>query len=810
MLFFQKVQDSPQYWAHSPEYDAQGHGHPADPLIVHLIQVAHDVAHLAQTLSPHLVAAAWIAGACHDFGKYTPAFQDYIHNTRQASDATQHALLSAFWGAYQALANHLPDPWPYAIFTVIRRHHGNLHNPEEDLHHLAHSTLLPTLAAQIAGISQSWPTIAPETQQCLSEAARWHLTWDNDWPKFAQLWQHPTQSPLMKTLRRQSYQLSTDNHLAWPDVFRLFAILLDTDKRVSSRERLPDPQPLPSYAQWQTAHTALIASHQNDRLAPFRQTVRETVLTRLRQHPDHPLYTLTAPTGSGKTLTALEAALILREHLQWQGPIIYAVPFVTLTEDITAQLQRWLQTCYHPNDNAHFDPTPWILRDDYLAPSSRHNTPNDHETLTVERYHQWLPRWHSPIIVTTFVKLMQTLMSPQNRGIRRLVRLHQAIIIADEVQSLPAEHWPIFRQSFITWSQTLPARFLLMSATQPHIFSDTDTQKPYELFGQPLPSTVPARTHMIYHDTPWTPDDLAQQALQDLNRYPHTLIIVNTLSASAQVFQALTQRLAAQSPRNVTVRYLSTLIPPQIRRARLRDIKAHLQTPHPDQHPLIVVATQVIEAGVDVSFHRVFRELAPWDALIQAAGRCQRHGQTTDTPPGPVHVMPLIINQRHHWGAIIYGPVAMAATQNILQHHQGPWTEKEYPQLLDQYYRYLAINGTQSADNWQEAMRSWHFDYLNTLQIIQESPSHYRVPLFVAWNTEADHVWQQWQTQHHAPDFWQWIVNIPFAHHKTLGAQYIDPILPLYYLSPECTRPTYTQELGLAQVLLDQGETIIW
>ena len=309
------------------------------------------------------------------------------------------------------------------------------------------------------------------------------------------------------------------------------------------------------------------------------------------------LYRLPAPTGSGKTMPAAAFAL---HHAAVHGKsrVIIAVPFVTITQQ-NAQVYREL------------------LGDIVLEHHSNLEIDDRRTKLGAEN-------WDAPFVVTTTVQLFDSLFGRKPARSRKLHRLSNAVIVLDEVQSLPVPLLVPILDALSLLTEHFGSTVLLASATQPafehlQVWSQKNivpiVENPAAVYGKLR------RTRYRWWLDPVPSDaEVADRVAGERQ----ALVVVNTTRAARAMFGLLTDRI---HDTDVPVWHLSTRMCPGHRRAVLDKVRARLD----DGEPVILVSTQLIESGVDVDFPVVFRALAPADSLQQAAGRANRDGRRPES-----------------------------------------------------------------------------------------------------------------------------------------------------------------------------------
>lgn len=321
------------------------------------------------------------------------------------------------------------------------------------------------------------------------------------------------------------------------------------------------------------------------------------------------IYTLTVPTGGGKTIASLGFAL---KHavLHKKSRIIYVIPYTSIIEQ-TADVFR--KIVGSENVLEHHMNVDYEKSEDLTEPC-------------IERYKLATENWDAPIIVTTNVQFFESLFASKVSRCRKLHNIANSVIIFDEAQMLPNE----FLEPCVKTIEALAANYkvsaVLCTATQPNLgplFSPfvpikeicNDVEALYEFFKR-----------VSYIQEEYNDIDELTQFLNDNKR---VLCIVNSKKSAQNIFDRLKKN----------GRYhLSTFMCPNHRRKVLAEIRHSLQD---EDKPCRVVATSLVEAGVDLDFPIVFRELAGLDSIIQAAGRCNREGKH-DYRESMVHVFKIL------------------------------------------------------------------------------------------------------------------------------------------------------------------------
>lgn len=327
-----------------------------------------------------------------------------------------------------------------------------------------------------------------------------------------------------------------------------------------------------------------------------------------KSHEAQGIYTLTVPTGGGKTYASLRYALHHAKHHKLDR-IIYIIPFTSIIEQ-NAQAIREVIECSK-------DEYPWVLEQhSNLEPE----TQTWHSKLVSEN-------WDAPIVMTTMVQFLEVLFSGGTRSVRKMHQLTNSVLIFDEIQTLPINCTHLFCNALNFLTNYCKTTAVLCTATQP-LLDQLRTPEKGQLEIPPeneLVSNVPqlfddlkrVEVSNKVRSEGWTTAQITKLALDEFEKFGSCLIIVNTKAWAQQLYQAL------QTEENKGLLFqLSTSLCPAHRKAILKEVRERLE----HGLPVLCISTQLIEAGVDVDFASVIRFLAGLDSIAQAAGRCNRNG----------------------------------------------------------------------------------------------------------------------------------------------------------------------------------------
>ncbi|MGI8810730.1 MAG: CRISPR-associated endonuclease Cas3'' [Acidimicrobiales bacterium] len=552
--------------AHTPGQNGEWH-----LLVDHLTGTAERAAEFARPFGAAEVART--VGWLHDAGKCSDTFSAYLLACdAQGDEATKRnpAFRSRDHktpGALRAASLDNAGVGPFLAATILG-HHGGLHDLTEVRGRLAKATTDPIVAETLARFAD----LVGEAPFALSAVG----------PPWA------TKPPAAK---QEHGAWRHDIEMLWRLVFSALvdADFLDTEAHFRAdapAERAPD-RPLTGLLDRLGASRRQQLSHVVDTpVNRARSEMYDSVVSRSGDPPG--LYSLAAPTGAGKTHMGLAWAL---SHASAHGlrRIVTAVPFISVTDQVAGVYRELLNI---DGDAVVVEHHSEVAGDDGWQKLATEN-------------------WDAPVIVTTTVRLFESLFSNRTSACRRLHRLARSVIVLDEAQAIPVEVLEPVVDGLRALVDRFGASVLVMTATPPSLEHIGPTA------GRPLTPVLPdvgrwsgafRRTEVVQRG----PVDHAEVASM-VAAERQCLCVVNTISDAREITQTA----------GPGVLHLSTRLRPADRRARLLDIRRRLH----DGLPCRVVSTQLVEAGVDLDFPMVMRALAPLPSLAQADGRCNRDGR---------------------------------------------------------------------------------------------------------------------------------------------------------------------------------------
>lgn len=385
------------------------------------------------------------------------------------------------------------------------------------------------------------------------------------------------------------------------------------------------------------------------------------------------LFTLTAPTGSGKTLAML--AFALKHAIERQRRIIIVLPYLSIIEQ-TASIYK---TIFESHFGRHYVLEHHSLAEVGLEKTKTDNEGQSGELETAERQRRLLAEnWDAPIIITTSVQMLESLFSNRPSACRKLHRLTRAVILFDEVQTLPANLAVPTLAALSHLAYGYGSSVVFSTATQPafeHLHKIVKSHsingwQPHKIISEPKSffESMKKRTHVSWGNPDegigW--DDLAGC----LKEHEQALCIVNIKRHARIIWEKIGEKAL----------HLSTNLCPSHRRDVLDTVCNRLL----NKEPVHLVATQCIEAGVDVDFPVVYRAYAPLEAIIQAAGRCNREGRQETL--GEVHVFQPLIEGNENEFPDDYYKQAAQITKMLFRRHGADKMLHDNPDFITDYY----------------------------------------------------------------------------------------------------------------------------
>lgn len=639
----------------------------------------------------------------HDFGKYTSFFQEYL-TTKRKTDRTNHGFISALLAAFLVMkklegkdAEKVQEVLleggdvclPLMAYTAVLCHHGSVDNLD---HSLRRDEFLVKKRVEAAETQRA------DMKKYLSIICSEYALWGyGDYIREFVVEGEFTQilddllARYKKAKRRDPKThkrlLSSKAYLAFQS---MYSVLIAADKISAS-----DTPLIPAgYVRWEELNRARLQrieeksrdgthiTDQRKEINSIRTQIYEGVHARLEEVYDQGnTFSITAPTGTGKTYCGFLAAERLKDLLGDSRRIIYALPFTSIINQNYDEIRELMGRTISDFENSE---SAYLMKHHSLADVDYVDDRYEIDRLKAEML---IENWSSGVVVTTFVQLMETLIGNRNRMLKKFHSIAHSIILLDEVQAFPVELLSVIDLVLRRVTQELDCKVILMTATRPILLQDSvelleGHERFFRMFG---------RTRLVFHPEKITLEEFAQDFLESMKDASY-LVICNTIGESLELYRLL------KDVEDRPVFYLSTNLLPIHRKERIEQISESLKD---GVHPL-VISTQVVEAGVDFDFEYVIRDIGPLDSIIQAAGRENRHGERKR---GTVDVV-CLWNGKKLYGSMVYGTTHIQITKRLLEKRKEI-PEEDYLELIGEYFREVNENCSKDASEgfWDSVER---------------------------------------------------------------------------------------------------------
>ena len=587
-------------------------------------------------------------GLLHDIGKYSKEFQNYI---RSRGEKEPHAK----WGAYIALMNKLVN----IAFPVIG-HHAGLPNRD---------AMVETL-----GLCAKDENRYNQIHQAMEEDDFIISTCENSsFNKIGDVFQKELFVRLLYSALVDADSLDTERHFRKGQSDARSCKILDVDTLLAALNKRFD-----SFRQV----TSLNGLRTNVRL--YAQSLANT---------DQGCFSMTLPTGMGKTLTSLNWALYHAKAHPNIKRIVIVLPFISIIDQTANELKAIFKDYdvileHHSN----------VI---YEGPNEEENYCKNSKALATEN-------WDYPIVITTAVQFFESLFSNQRSKCRKLHNLQDSIVIFDEIQTLPVNLAECTMKMLNDMLHLCRCSFLFCTATQPNFQTRKDfcgidhitslVENPASVF------TSTKRVKYI------SIDDYKAQPFENIancvvEQNDSVLIVCNTKKKAMTLFDKLKEKS------EIPVFHLSTNMCQIHRMEVINKVRQNLK----DGKKLILCSTQLIEAGVDMDFPVVFRELAPLESIIQSAGRCNREGKLKE---GQVYLFQLEDDSQPSRQYETFAQFAQLCYRN----NENRLTEADfysdyYSKIIELYAAKDTITPKRKKLNFQEVAEMYHIINSNTTSL---------------------------------------------------------------------------------------------
>lgn len=631
-----------------------------------------------------LLDVAYLIGISHDFGKFTHFFQDYLNKKRPGDDLTHHGLISALF-TYEVLLNFIKIQKqenhpifkyiPLIGYFVVKHHHGNLNNIKNDLNPVHIHTEFSNIRQQITDIKTNNQKIKNIYIPLFSGTGIQVSDIFINLFRYGLEYSSPDElDQIIKSLRKDHRHFDNETFdkkeiVVFLITQLLYSILIDSDKKHAGHVESIQRHSIPHDIVEQYIARPEFRNANISNINKIRNDIFESVIQNIKSNPDKKIFSITAPTGTGKTLTSLAAALKIRNNSPSQARIIYALPFTSIIDQNCDVFENVLKETIPDFEN---NESPYLLKHHHLA---EFTYKYEGDNKPVEESLALTESWDSEIIVTTFIQFFYSTIGYKNKFLKKFHNIAGSIIILDEVQNIPIKYWKLVGAVLSALTRFFDCTIILLTATQPLIFQENECTELVENYKQYFSNTELNRVILNFDKTERT----IEETISELNISPEKsyLFVLNTIRSSIEFYNELAKKLEYEGATNICIEYLSTNIVPKERRERISRIKEELE----NGEKKVIVSTQLIEAGIDIDVDVVYRDLGPLDSIIQVAGRCNRKKRVKQ---GDVHIINLI-NQKGRKYSKIYDNILLKIVLEILNEHPVV-DETQFLELIDLYF----------------------------------------------------------------------------------------------------------------------------
>jgi len=700
--------------------------HPNKSLREHLEKVAEIIKYSIEDLPLNLPIEKAILseilyylGLYHDIGKATPFFQEYLREENEDKKArlkndskTKHSFLSAV-ATYFAIEEYLKEInfenkfsffLPVVGFITVRRHHTDLLSVGEDIKYNENEFI----KEQINNLYTDYLSFLPKWEEVFKKVKLLPESW-----------------PLKKLSWNQWIR---ENKGVLPYLIQhlFYSLLLDADKHEvavgSKLERKILPSNMVELYREKKGLNVSKSKINNLRNEIYQRVISQVEILNLEK--DH-ILSLSAPTGSGKTLTSFAFALNLRERIRkekgYYPRIIYCLPYLSIIDQNAKVIEDVIKVAIEKEPTSDYFLIHHHLSDYTYKEEDTEYEPDKSEIL--------IEGWDSEVIITTFVQLFHTLFTNKKRAIRKFHKIVGSIIILDEIQSFPHTYWLLFKETAEALAKYFNVYFILSTATQPAIF-----ESPKELVEEKEKyfTSLKRVQVLIKNSSITTIDELNRYLLESLASKPqNTLVVLNTINSAERVFKGVKDNLKKEG---FEIYYLSSHIVPVERLRRIEEIKK-------STHKKVVISTQLVEAGVDIDLERVIRDMGPFDTINQVAGRANRNFRYDKL--ANVEIVSLKDETGKPFSYYIYDPVLIDTTEMLI---------KQYPEIPEDLFLDLSVKyyeeikrrmSKDRSNKYLDSIKELKYEYVGNFKLIEEEID--KIDIFVELDDEATKVWEQYQ-----------------------------------------------------------------
>lgn len=646
--------------------------HPDKLLLTHVQGVRDNTKKLSNSKIAELVAIY------HDLGKINPNFQNKLDPDKTVIGYANHSYLSAyaFFCAFgcsrqnmEALKQFLEvDNFNQndliALTVLIAKHHGNLPDFSPTDHTGTGASILSkdenSTLYNFLNQEKNLPVYEFINHFISVDDFRQFLTAQNVQRGYSEklVFKGEDNKSALDFFLDNQFAFASVIHADKADAGNIEKIIDDQQKAIQTFSESFSFQ-LDSY---------LGKLNQNSELNKLRTTIRNHAVENILKglSTDEHVYELTAPTGSGKTLMMLSfASEIIKE--KGAKRIIYGLPFLSITEQVEAEVlkifegnESFIQRIDSKSENHQFE----------KIQAELDSNPTEEKILEANILEFQVNTFAYPFVITTFVRFFETLLSNRNAELLKLPNFSNCIFLLDEIQALPPRLYGFFVAYISKFCRKFNSYAIISTATQPNFElpkNNTEAKKFFPDYEKPnplLPLSYFDNDLFNRYQIEFEKEPLDIETLRDsiLSEDQSVLVILNTIDDTKELFKKLQDELEIDE-----LILLNTHFTPKHRKLKIYLAKRRLR----QNKRIVVVSTQLIEAGVDIDFPVLYRDFATVASIVQSAGRCNRNGKLDSF--GRVKLFKL-----QNKGKIRSDIIYQGKDKEILRFTKESFTEKQY------------------------------------------------------------------------------------------------------------------------------------
>lgn len=708
---------------------------------------------------------AYLIGISHDFGKATTYFQNYLKNG-EVTEKAHHGKLSSIFGYFLVKkyleSKNFSDDIAWIAWLVIMKHHGDIINLMGLDGELAKLREVEIEKEQINDIKRNH---LDEVKAIYASLSPFDISIDEFFNEFENI---------CREIEDKGEKAAMAGNLKnYYLILFFYSVLLDADKSdaaglgeiILARKDIP-PDLVDRYKKIKFGITTKYIDVLRDKA--YREVISN--ITDIDPEKDK-IFSLELPTGFGKTLTALSFALKLRDviknnkNLNFAPRIIYSLPFLSIIEQNAEVFSEalapevgipWEKLFKMEKREAIKEleggiPSDLLLKHHHLI-DVKYKTQDEELERDVWKSSLLIEGWYSEIVITTFVQLFHSLITNRNKAARKFHNIVNSIIILDEVQSIPYEYWLLVKESLKHIAHEYNCWIILMTATQPIIFEDKEIRPLIKNKKEYFKNKNINRLEYEIDINEKNFDDFKKDVIKVVldEKEKDIMIVLNTIESSKELYNFLRNEFKkiygepnisdegiAEFGGTLLIN-LSTHILPSHRLKRIQKSKTE------ENRRKIIVTTQLIEAGVDISVDIIYRDLAPFDCIIQTGGRCNRHNEKKEK--GICKIVNLVKENKKF--SYIYDSILIGATRDVLEEllsKNGKLIgEEDFVDAIGIYFQKILERGSQvESRNRIDAMRLLNFSDVSKFELIKEE--YPKIDVFVDIDDNAKRIWRGYQ-----------------------------------------------------------------